>query len=252
MRQFLLPGELKANSSVTVRGSDYHYLLHVLRLKPGETFHGISRDGRTCLVRLDRVAAGSIHLKVVSVKQPENPACGITLLQCLPKGKKMDLIVRMATETGVRAIVPLVSDYTLPGKKDLGRLKGKISRWQIITEQALQQSGTVSLPKVWEPLCLDDFIGRRRSDEPAVFCHQEPLADTSLHELLRPAPAALSVLIGPEGGFSERETDLLTKNGFVPVYLGNSVLRTETAAVFVLAAIKIILLEKGTWSLPQK
>jgi len=82
-----------------------------------------------------------------------------------------------------------------------------------------------------------------------VFCHQERVAHTSLHELLATAPAGTAVLIGPEGGFSQRELPLLMNKGFVPVHLGDNILRAETAAIYTLAAIKIILLEKKAWRL---
>ncbi len=247
-----MPGEVKLHSSITVRGGGYHYLQRVLRLKPGDTFRGIDRGGSVYKVRLASADGASMRLEIVSGQGKPQEACAVTLLQCLPKGKKMDLIVRMATETGVREIVPLVSDYTLYNKRELARARDKVGRWQKIAEQAVQQSGTGIVPLVSDPLPLDDMFASRGSRGLRLVCHQEPVGDRGLHSLLADGPASIEVLIGPEGGFSAREIGLLMDNGFIPVYLGGYVLRTETAAVFMLAAVNILLLEKGTWNLPQK
>jgi 16S rRNA (uracil1498-N3)-methyltransferase len=252
MRQFLLPGEVKPHSSIIVRGKAYHYLQRVLRLKPGDTFQGIDKSGSAYTVRLAGADSTGMRLEILSRRDKPAEACAITLLQCLPKGRKMDLIVRMAVETGVREIVPLVSDYTMYNQRELTQARDKVARWQKIAGEAVQQCGRGSVPLVAEPVLLDDMLASREAADVRLVCHQEPVGDGSLHSVLAAGPASVEVLIGPEGGLSGRELRLLTGSGFVPVYLGKNILRTETAAVFMLAAVTIVLLEKGTWNLPQK
>ncbi len=249
MRQFLLPDEVHKNTCITVQGKDYHYLRHVLRLKQGDAFQGIDRRGYTYRVKLSALTNRTIRLEIISGRRAEVMDCNIVLLQCLVKGRKMDTIVRMATEIGVQEIVPVISDYAVVNKQEYKDNKAKLQRWRKIAEQALQQSGSGILPRISEPILLDHGLASWEAQELCVFCHQERVAHTSLHELLATAPAGTAVLIGPEGGFSQRELPLLMNKGFVPVHLGDNILRAETAAIYTLAAIKIILLEKKAWRL---
>jgi 16S rRNA (uracil1498-N3)-methyltransferase len=249
MRQFLLPDQVRKDTCITVQGKDYHYLRHVLRLKRGDFFQGIDRRGYTYRVKLSAVIKQTIKLEIVSGWKADAVDCNIVLLQGLLKGRKMDTIVRMATEIGVRKIVPVVSDYTVVRKQEYKYSRAKLQRWCKIAEQAVQQSGSGILPKIAEPMVLDHGLASWKADGLCVFCHQESIAPTSLHRLLDAAPARVTVLIGPEGGFSERELPLLIEKGFVPIHLGDNILRAETAAIYTLAAVRMILLEKKAWTL---
>ncbi|MBN1797002.1 MAG: 16S rRNA (uracil(1498)-N(3))-methyltransferase [Spirochaetales bacterium] len=249
MRQFLLPDQIRENSCITVQGKDYHYLRHVLRLKQGDAFQGIDRRGYTYRVKLSAVTKRTICLELISGTKIKALDCRVVLLQGLLKGRKMDTIVRMATEMGVQEVVPVISDYTVVTAKEVKYNKVKLQRWCKIAEQAVQQSGSGVVPKISEPVLLDHGLASWKKAKLCVFCHQEPIAVKSLHGLLAAAPAEISVLIGPEGGFSERELPLLMDKGFMPIYLGENILRAETAALYTLAAIKMILLEKKTWKL---
>jgi 16S rRNA (uracil1498-N3)-methyltransferase len=252
MRQLLIPEQAGENSFITIRGKEYHYLSHVLRLKPGDTFQGIDNKGRTYLLKLHNAQKDALQLKVLSGKRQEDTGCDISLLQCLLKGKKMDVIMRMASEIGVKEIIPVISEYTVMKEANIEQYGNKLKRWQKILREALQQSGAASLTGIVNPVSLNDLLAAWNFAGISLFCHQIPIACSSLHKLLDHAPDKIAVLIGPEGGFSEQEVALLMDKGFVPINLGPNILRTETAAVFTLAAIKIVLLEKGTWKLQQK
>jgi 16S rRNA (uracil1498-N3)-methyltransferase len=249
MRQFILPGQVNEKSNITVEGKDYHYLRHVLRLKKGDSFQGIDRRGDIYNVKLSDVSKRTMTLEIISGESARALNCDIILLQCLLKGRKMDTVVRMATEMGVRRIVPVVSDYTVvkPAENTAG--KAKLKRWRTIAEQAVQQSGSSVVPEISEPVPLDRGFASWEMNGLCMFCHQESVDDVSLHELLAGAPGSVTLLIGPEGGLSDRELPLLKEQGFIPVNLGENILRAETAAMYTLAAVKIILLEKKVWRL---
>jgi 16S rRNA (uracil1498-N3)-methyltransferase len=252
MRQFLLPDQISENTCITVQGKDYHYLRHVLRLQQGDTFQGIDRRGHTYQLKLSAATKRKIKLEIISGKKADALDCDIVLLQGLLKGRKMDTIIRMATETGVQEIIPVISDYTVVNKQGFKYSEVKLQRWCKIAEQAVQQSGSGILPKIRQPVLLDQELASGKKGKLCVFCHQESLDSKSLHELLAPALSGVTVLIGPEGGFSERELPLLMEKGFIPIHLGNNILRAETAAIYTLAAIKMILLEKKAWKLQQE
>jgi 16S rRNA (uracil1498-N3)-methyltransferase len=249
MRQFLLPGQVNNDSSITVEGREYHYLRHVLRLKKGDSFQGIDRRGNIYNVKLSDVSKQTMTLKIISGRSTRVDDCHIVLLQCLLKGRKMETVIRMAAEMGVKRIVPVVSDYTVVHNVKKAAGKNKLQRWRTIAEQAVQQSGSSIVPEMTEPILLDNGLASWSTDGLCVFCHQEAVGSTSLHELLAADPDSVTLLIGPEGGFSDRELPLLLRQGFIPVYLGENILRAETAAIYTLAAFKIILLEKKVWRL---
>ena len=149
----------------------------------------------------------------------------------------------------MRRIVPVLSEQTIV-KITAGEADSKRQRWQRIAREALQQSGAARLPQIERPIGLTELLER---NDPGwvLFFHQARLAAGSLHECLAEAPARLSLLIGPEGGFSGGEVDRLLGSGFMPVYLGDTVLRCETAALAALAAVKMILQERSNWKLSE-
>ncbi len=173
----------------------------------------------------------------------------VTLLQCLPKGRKIDLIVRQATETGVARIIPLVSAHTIvrPGEDD-----GRSARLLRVAREAVQQSGVSRLPLIEEPRELSALAGAAEGWGTALLFVERRDGDAEpLHRLLAHGPAEVSVLIGPEGGLTDEETALLARAGFHRVHLETGVLRVETAATFALGAVMTILQERNAWKPAQ-
>jgi 16S rRNA (uracil1498-N3)-methyltransferase len=156
----------------------------------------------------------------------------------------MDLIVRQAAEAGVGSIMPLVSERSLGISGDF---RERVARWKRIAREALQQSGNTRMPDIGEPRSLADAAAGRDWDL-GLFFHQERLDGGTLHEVLWEGPARVALLIGPEGGLSDREVELLRGCGFRAVFLGGAVLRTETAAVYAIAAVKTVLQERQWWT----
>ncbi len=155
----------------------------------------------------------------------------------------MDLIIRQAVEAGVERIVPLVSDHAV-AHPDEG--SARLERWRRIAREAREQSGASRPALIEPPARLDEAVKRERSGT-AIFFHEEPAGGSPLHEILAGAVGPLVVLIGPEGGLSPREAALLASSGFRQAWLGDGVLRTETAALFALAAVRTIVRERETW-----
>lgn len=254
MRQYVLPESYTGTGTFTATGDDFHYLTRVLRKRPDDRFDGLDANGTSVMIHLVSVAGDSCLLEVAEKKKPGYPirsseAPAITLYQCVPKGQKMDLIVRQATETGVSRIVPVISSRTIVQLKanDAGK---KRDRWLRIARQAMQQSGNTDLPDIAAPLPFDDVVTAlaKSGGGVGIFYHQDPLADTSLHGILESDPETVSVWIGPEGGFSDDEVERLLNTGFQPVYINTNVLRTETAALYAIASVQTVMLEKHFWN----
>jgi 16S rRNA (uracil1498-N3)-methyltransferase len=187
----------------------------------------------------------------------------------------MDLIVRQAAESGVSEIVPFVSAHSIPKIADKRNEDSagsdKAARWRRIVKEARQQSGSETATVIHELLSFDELLRhwqdvKNRCGVNAaavgIFLHPSALLPTTLpqaransfHACLDEPPGCVALAVGPEGGFSPEEATRFIAADFKPLDLGNTILRTETAAVYAVAAVRIILLERASWilnSLPR-
>jgi len=247
MKQFLLPESSAEKPGLELGGSDFHYLARVRRFRAGAVFPGMDRNGRRYSVRIREVRVDTLLVEATPVEsepdQESEPASLLSLYQCVPKGNRMDLIIRQATEAGIRVIVPVISRYVVPSPGEQKR-----ERWNRIAREALQQSGNAVPPSIGDPIPLEKIpsIG---GSERGLFFHQSPLENKPLHRYLSGDVSGVAIVIGPEGGFPESEIRFLAESGYSPVILGPSILRTETAALYAIAAVQIVLAERKTWVL---
>ncbi len=247
MHIFLLPSEYNGQPSITLGSEKSHYLTHVLRLKPGNSFEGQDRRGNLYNLKIVSVSRQSLVLECKEKEEHRNNNLPeITLYQCICKGKKMDRIIRQATEIGVTSIIPVISEYTIP-RMDKKNARNKIDRWRRIVMEAVQQSASSVVTEITPPVSLADLEKTVDRNGINLFFHQIPLETRSLHEYLSGYPSSISLVIGPEGGLSERETELLHEKGFSPVFLRTNILRAETAAVYGLGTVQTILMEREFW-----
>lgn len=178
----------------------------------------------------------------------------ITLADCLPKQNKFDTIVEKATELGVERIVPLISDRTIARPGNF-RAKTKLERWERVAKEAAEQCARDTLPEVKN---IDDILNWLKEVAPTlghfvkgkfdckgallIFCYENE-QEQNLREVLREYKDSdcdkdVIILIGPEGGFSEREVREIKSVGGVSVSLGKRILKTDTAAFVALAAVQ--------------
>jgi len=276
MKQFLLTEEPDKDRLVRLRGEDYHYLVNVRRLKPGDVFNALLPCGKNIDVTVISAENHTLCGRIVdtgydpNTNEPENTV-PIILFQALPKGSKMDLIVRQAAETGVSEIIPFISEHTISKLKAIKeQKKERIDRWRRIIKEARQQSGSAADTHVLEPLSMDEMFAyweklQNKTSEKAlglvfspdikpaerpILC--DPLEKDSFHRYLYTIPPLIVLAIGPEGGFSGEELSRFASAGFKQLSLGSAILRTETAALFGAAAVKIILMERSWWTLKQQ
>ena len=183
--------------------------------------------------------------------EAQTPA-DIVLLQWILKGAKTDLVVRQATEAGVRAIVPVIGDFSIAKKQNPAQLE----RYRRIIREARQQSGSSIDTIILEPMPLADALNILPQLVPAhgaVFgmCSEGSEASVSVHTLLSVKPSAIVLAIGAEGGISIAERALLGAAGFQTIHFNTNVLRAETAAVYAIAAAQTIINEADQWQLQE-
>jgi 16S rRNA (uracil1498-N3)-methyltransferase len=260
VKQFILGSKPDKNNTVRLEGKDYRYLIRVRRLAEGEFFPALLPNGKETLVQILSIEGGILTGKCTSFSHDfsSTPVCEknprIILFQALPKSDKMDLIVRQAAEGGVAEIVPFVSEFSVakvpPGKQ-------KLTRWEKIIKEARQQSGSKTVTAIQSPLSMCGLFNYwkklKEVDSMALglLFHHQGLEQKSLHGYLNINPKTVVLSIGPEGGFSGKEVSTFLENGFKALTIGDTILRTETAALYCAAAIRVLLLEKNSWELKQ-
>jgi len=245
---------------VRLGDEDYRYLVRVRRLAPGEFFPVLLPDGGESLVRVLSVDCGVLTGECLPVEENQVteklskvetvPETEIILLQALPKGEKMDIIARQAAEGGISKIVPFISEFSLVKKFDANGQK--FSRWQKIIKEARQQSGSRIKTVIMPPLTINglfDFWKTINENAMGILFHHQNLGleKTSFHKYLINIPKIAALAVGPEGGFSDNEVSRFLEAGFKPLTIGDTILRTETAALYCAAALRTILLERDSW-----
>ena len=259
MRLFLLPKDYNKEDSVTLTGKDYNYVVNVLRLKENQKISGRDREGNIYSLKIENIGpkcctlscTPSEILEETTDSLPENrPEVPIILYQCLPKGRKTDEIIKRATEIGVRRIVLVkskncISDFS--GKED-----SKISRYDSIITEAVQQSGS-TVPTMVEgvidisrvPEHFASFCKEQNTEGIGLVLHQAKLRENqnSLFKALNGFKGAVGIVVGSEGGFTDVECRALMDKGFKAVLLKTNILRCETASIYAISAAQTILEE---------
>ena len=256
MKKFILNSPPDSGGMVHLTGKDFHYLARVRRIKAGSVFTAVLPNGNETELMVISVDDDILKAAVTVAPDRDSPSfIPLYLFQALPKGAKMDLIVRQAAEAGILEIVPFVSEYTQV-KRNAVDASGKAKRWERIIKEARQQSGSTVQTTVGETLCIDEILDywdklKNERQGAGIILHQDPLAPGSFHDYLDNDPEFAVLAIGPEGGFSRAEADRFVARGFKPLCMGKNVLRTETAALYGAAAIQIIISERETWLLKK-
>jgi 16S rRNA (uracil1498-N3)-methyltransferase len=217
-----------------LEGDEAKHLSQVLRIQTGATVTVFDGQGNHAEARVLSVSKQRVDLMLELAESTPTPLPEITLAQAIPKGKNMDWIVQKAVELGVSRIQPLVTRHTIvsPGED-------KAEKWRRTTLEACKQCGQFTIPVINDPLTFSEWLANR---PPAGLEVIASLAGNpqNFRETLRfhPDLESITIAIGPEGDFSAEETASALTAGFVPVTLGDLVLRVETATLFCLSAIR--------------
>jgi 16S rRNA (uracil1498-N3)-methyltransferase len=237
------PAPLTTDKTIELDDDNGHYVRTVLRLKKDDQVILFNGHGGEYLCTLTEVSRKTVLIDVGqwhdrSVESPLQVNLGLGI----SRGDRMDLTVQKAVELGVNRITPLLTERCVvqfKGEKKPQRLL----HWQKIVQHAAEQSGRTALPDLLEIEQLPNWVDNQQGLK--VFL--DPYAETTLTELApepmkaRPEHSRrVTLLTGPEGGFSDHERDTAKAAGFIPVRLGSRILRTETASLAALAAVQIL------------
>ncbi|MFN6264023.1 MAG: 16S rRNA (uracil(1498)-N(3))-methyltransferase [Chromatiaceae bacterium] len=228
------PGPLTPGQSVALCEDAANHAGKVLRMQAGEALELFNGDGNNYAAVI--IEVGKKQLVVDIQNSSENPIespLKLHLGQGISRGDRMDFAIQKAVELGVSEITPLFTERC-GVKLDADRLEKKREQWQKIVISACEQSGRSVVPPVHMPVTLEKWLGQADN---CLKLTLDPWTSATIKQL---SPTdRLRLVIGPEGGFSDREVAATTLAGFQPVRLGPRVLRTETAALTAIAALQL-------------
>jgi 16S rRNA (uracil1498-N3)-methyltransferase len=239
-----VPSPLAAGSALTLPGLASTHIAKVLRLRAGAALTLFDGRGGEFEAQVEALDRSGVRVRVGAHRaiERESPVA-VTLLQCLARGERMDLIVQKATELGASAIVPVVSEHSVV-RLDAASAQRRQLHWQAIAISACEQCGRNRIPSLrptldFEPACaVPGPATARLLLLPAAAC---TLADTLRERAAAAAALSLSLLIGPESGLSQPEIGHALQQGFIGCSLGPRVLRAETAPLAALAVVQTLL-----------
>ncbi len=231
---FVEPADNNGNR-IALNRADAAHLTKVRRARPGDRIRVSDGMGRVWQLELTTASATKTEGQVVEEIFVPKPKPDMALLQGLAKGTKIDFVIQKLVEMGIDFIGIFISERSVPDWDDDRRSKAT-ARWRTVAREAAKQSRRAWLPRVEGPLDLEAAVEISSSYELSVLADAD--SKTPLKELLRDAhPGPVVGTVGPEGGLTKREAAAFENAGAIPVNLGTNILRTETAAVVLMAAL---------------
>ena len=233
MQQYFAKG--KVNNNFILDEQDLFHIEKVMRMKNNDLIYVVHNE--VIYESIVKFNNGKLNIECGRETAINNELkCNVTLIYGLPKGDKFEFVVQKATELGVTTIVPYAASRSISViSKD--KESKKLERWNKIAKEASEQAKRNKLVKV-EKICDEDSILNYKSKLNLV-AYEDVSSEgcNKLYNLLNKRYDSITLVVGPEGGFEQREVDNLVDNGFEVVSLGKRILRSETAPLFLLSII---------------
>lgn len=241
MHRFFVDPALLGGERVALTGAQAHQMSRVLRLKVSDRVVLLDGAGQESVVRLDEVRSSVVTATVETVRpsRPE-PGLNLTLYQALVPRDRFETVLQKGTEVGVSRFVPVWCERSIvPGGDKID--EGRLERWRRIVTEAAEQCERGIIPEVTPPLRFSDALAAAVRTGPLLMAwerERERSIRDGLRAVLSDDARSLGLMIGPEGGFSDFESEMAREAGAVSVSLGQRILRTETAGP-ILAALAL-------------
>jgi 16S rRNA (uracil1498-N3)-methyltransferase len=246
MPRFLVHPEDIRGQTFALTGSEARHAALVLRKKTGDTIDLFDGQDRSYTGQIKSVSTDRVEGVILEKQQDSRPSgCDLTLYQALIKGPKWDWLVEKASEIGVTRLVPLLTTRTIVKPSH----EAPLERWKRIALAAAKQCGRPDVMKISEPQPLAEAISDLPENGLALIPWEKETGRT-IREAIHSSDAitgtpSFALFIGPEGGWDPAEIDLARRRGIIPVRLGPTLLRSETAG---LVAATLVLAERGVYS----
>lgn len=241
MPKFFIESNQIENNKITLIGEDVKHIANVLRKQVGDEINICNMfKSENFLCQIKEINKDNIECTILKKLKSEAEAnVDITIFQGLPKAEKMELIIQKCTELGAKCFIPVEMERCIV-KLDTKSEAKKIERWKKIAETAAKQSGRDLIPQIENLINLQKVCNLIQKYDIVLLAYENEIQTTlkqALKKLNNKENLKIGVIIGPEGGFTKDEVNVLEKAGAMAITLGKRILRTETAGIAVTAAI---------------
>lgn len=225
---------------ISILGEDAFHIARSLRMAVGDGLTVCDGEGRDYSCRLTKIRDSQVDCDILEETAcPAEPPYKVTVYQALVKGERLDVAIQKSVEFGATSIVPFESSRCIVRMK--GEKEGsKSQRRRRIAAEAAKQCGRGIIPEVSEPLSFKEMLAQASKCDLSIFCYEKEgdrMLGTTLESLRSDPPKSIAIVVGPEGGFSPEEAEMAENAGLSLLGLGRRILRTESAAAFVLACL---------------
>lgn len=225
----------KINNNFILEEQDNFHIEKVMRMKSGDNVY-VSYNDKIYESEIEFIK-GKLNVRCLRETNVNNEIdCNVTLIYGLPKGDKFEFVVQKACELGVSSIVPFSANRSVSVISKDKEVK-KLERWNKIAKEACEQSKRNKLVKIEKVCDLENILSYKSKLNLIAYEDVSAEGCNKLYSLLSKRYDSITLVVGPEGGFEEREVNYLLENGFEVVSLGKRILRSETAPLFLLSVI---------------
>ncbi|MCH8125861.1 16S rRNA (uracil(1498)-N(3))-methyltransferase [candidate division KSB1 bacterium] len=228
LESFIVSPNQVNNNQLLISGKEYHHLSKVKRKRKGDRISVTDGAGNFYFVKIQKIHSNEAVCEILkTVRKVGEPVISIHVIQGLLKCQRMDWLIEKGTELGVSHFYPVMTEFCEAQTSDV-----KLKRWQRISRSAVKQCGRSVFPEIHPMQKLENLW--EELPKPVWFAHpKEEIKLSNAIDIKKKIKSsnAISLLIGPEGGFSEHELNTFKDRGFIQVSLGNRRLRAETAAI---------------------
>lgn len=221
-----------AKDKYILEDSDIHHIKSVMRMRIGDKIE-VVYDNKLYIGKITSLNPFNYEI-IEGLKDSQNNSYSLTVAVSLVKEQKMDLILQKLTELGVSEIIPLKTERSIV-KIDGDRFEKKKIRWESICKEASEQSKRLDIPKIRNIMSLKELILENADTKLVASTNKNNLLDYYLQD--KEKCAKIIVVIGPEGGITEKEEKFLYDNGYNGVSFGNLIFRVETACIYIASII---------------
>lgn len=225
------------NNFVYINGDDYSHITKVMRMKKGDRVI-VCNNFQSWLCEIDNFTNDTVVAMIIEeLHEKKELPLSITIAHGIVRREKMEEVIDKITQLGANYYIPVAMEYCNAKFND-EKLERKLERMNKIAKEASEQSHRTRLLKVNKPIDFKNFITQISQYDLCLYAYEVISKGKSLKEILKDKTYHnVLILIGPEGGISKKEVEILNQNAFIPISLGPRILRTEVAPSYILAAI---------------
>ncbi|UOQ46339.1 16S rRNA (uracil(1498)-N(3))-methyltransferase [Halobacillus salinarum] len=243
VQRYFVDKEQWSEQYVSVTGEDVHHISRVMRMAPGDEIICIKKDDQLAAsCEITAIENRQVLCRIVErLEENRELPVDVTIVQSIGKGDKLEQVIQKGTELGAHSFIPFQAERSI-SKWDESKARKKVNRLEKIAKEASEQSQRSHIPEVSLPVDLNHLLDTAEEFDVKVFAYEDEARAEDFHSLADhfahvKEGMRILVVIGPEGGFSDREVSQLSAAHFETVRLGRRILRMETAPLYYLSSV---------------